>query len=251
MNILHFGNTAGMGSILANFDKENKHTIFARTGTDPFGIGSFYGTKTRDMHPLWFVLKNKVGRKWDAFIIRRPRLAPIIRLFNRKAIIIIYHHGTFLREHSKEIKLYEKYADHVVVTTKDLLVFRPNALWLPNPVDANHFRPLGGPKKKLLVSTRDKALIPGELAGYDLHNPSEQPIPYSEMPSFLNGYECLCNPKKYSGQHHIDSKGVWSGLELQAFACGLRVYHSGTWHKGLPAECRPEHYIKQFNRLLV
>jgi glycosyltransferase involved in cell wall biosynthesis len=119
---------------------------------------------------------------------------------------------------------------------------RPDAVFLPNPVDTERFRPSGKPPgerprvlimsrldrikgidKALAVAARLRALVPdvhvdafawGEMqdevrdAGVNL----VPTVPYDEMPDLLNRYHVAI------GQFHL---GILSMSELEAMACGV------------------------------
>ena len=268
MNILHIGNTAGMGSIICHFrTKLTNHTsrvydrskfrnrlatgeqIFAKHDLDPHGIAKFYGDVSEDCWlPLFLVKAALKARRYDlVFVHDIPELVPFIHILNRRLKIILYYHGTRLRTHPIKFQKYEKHAHRIIVTTKDLLKWRPNAIYLPNLVDTDHFKPIAKTKKDLLISTQDMSLIPDDLknCNFDYHHPTRESVPYADMPDFLNGYEMLCNPKLLNGV----ISDVHSGLELQALACGLTVIRNGKKYQGLPPERSPEHYIAQLEKI--
>jgi len=264
VRILHVRDTAGIGSQIAKYTGNTTVYAYKKYAksfllkhdltSDPYHISRFYNTELDDCSLLLFLIKALwKSRHYDVIILHDlPQLIPGIRLLNPKARIVVYYHGTALRvKHAKYAK-YDKNADLIVVVTDDLLKYRPNAVHMPNLVDTEHFKPLNLPKKKeLLIMRQNNDPIPEELLRYSFDEISRETklVPYSQMPKLLNCYVLFANPKR-SGQENIPMD-IWSGLDRQALACGLKVYKRGQWHYGLPEECKPENYIKRFRELVT
>ncbi len=56
--------------------------------------------------------------------------------------IIMHHHGDDVRRKG-EGRLYNKFADAILVSTPDLLQWSPRATWLPNPIDLRRYQYVG------------------------------------------------------------------------------------------------------------
>jgi glycosyltransferase involved in cell wall biosynthesis len=56
--------------------------------------------------------------------------------------IIMHHHGDDVRRKG-EGRLYERFADEILVSTPDLLKWSPHAKWLPNPIDLELYQYAG------------------------------------------------------------------------------------------------------------
>jgi len=130
------------------------------------------------------------------------------------------------------------------VVTPDLLAYRPDAALVPTLIDTDHFTPGPQSDKTLvsLVKPTDRKLIPPDLRTAVVHIRSDNPIQYRNMPAFLRQYGRLANPKG-----HDD---VFSGLELQALAAGLKVIKSGKIITTLPPACRPKNVINALMEII-
>ena len=150
------------------------------------------------------------------------------------------------RIHSKAQRL----ADAVIVSTPDLLPLVSNAIFLPNPIDTDHFTPdkVSFPKvetpQALTVNT--EAIDIQMTLSYckknnvsldiEVYNRIRDPIMYGDMPAFLKKYEV------YVDVRFVDGKILenLSKTALEALACGLDVldYKLDRRH-GLPEEYNP------------
>jgi len=258
MDTLHVRDTAGIGSLIAKYMDNSTVYAFKRYKkqnmmSDKYNIGSFYGTEYDDCSIPTFLIKALwKSRHYDTIILHDlPQLILGIRILNRKARIILYYHGTILRTRHAHLAKYDKYADVTIVTTANLLRYRPSAVHMPNLVDTEHFKPLNiRRKKELLIMRQDNDPIPEKLLQYshdELTRESDH-VPYSQMPELFNRYTLFANPKTVDGKKR--AADTWTGLEYQALACGLKVYRDGQWHYGLPEQCKPENYIKRLKELI-
>jgi len=242
MRIIFVGDTAGCGARIAYFaNRLTDHTCstISRSKHDIFGITSFYSGNMYKGPKLQYCLQViKACMHQDIVVLHDlPMFAPFVRYCCRPKKIICYYHGTRLRRQSSGLKAYERWIDQIIVVTPDLLAYRPKATLMPNLIDTDHFRPIDCPKRRLLVSLcadQDKHLIPSDLIG-DLHVRTINPIKYADMPAYLNQYKMIYNPKGHDS--------VFSGLELQALACGVTVMKPDRIVTDLPDACRPQQYI--------
>jgi hypothetical protein len=141
-------------------------------------------------------------------------------LLSRKPYII-HCHGTDIRH---GINFWQdlclKKARQILVSTPDLLKILPNATWLPNPINMEHFRPLQehyGNKalyfRKWYENVEDELDTICKKLGYVLRIKKKRDIPYGEMPNFLNEFDI-----------YVDQfVGDPSKTALEAMACGLAV----------------------------
>ena len=150
------------------------------------------------------------------------------------------------RIHSKAQLL----ADAVIVSTPDLLPLVSNAIFLPNPIDTDHFTPdkISSPRlERAKALTMDTEATDIQLTlsyckknnvnlDIDVYNRIRDPIMYGDMPAFLKKYGV------YVDVRFVDGKILenLSKTALEALACGLDVldYKLNRRH-GLPVEYNP------------
>ncbi|MCJ7445379.1 MAG: glycosyltransferase family 4 protein [Methanotrichaceae archaeon] len=65
---------------------------------------------------------------------------PIWKRLGKK--IVLHHHGDDIRQRG-EAFFYSKFANHIFVSTPDLLEWSPNAIWIPNPIDLQKLQYIG------------------------------------------------------------------------------------------------------------
>ena len=156
------------------------------------------------------------------------------------------------RIHSKAQAL----ADAVVVSTPDLMSIVPNAIHIPNPVDTEHFAPKGAVKMQKAITidteaidirlTRDHCKKNGLDIDIDVYNRIQNPIMYSDMPSFLRKYGT------YIDIRYVDGILLenFSKTALEALACGLDVidYRMKRLRR-LPTENEPINVVSRFDSI--
>lgn len=136
------------------------------------------------------------------------------------------------------------------VSTPDLQKDVPNNMWVPNPVDVEHFKPRESftPNTALYTSnwyeSSERAKTFAEQHGWKLtdldraSNIVERLIPYKDMPAFLSQFEFFID------RHRIKSL---SKTALEASALGLKVVR---WDnqivEDLPEEHNPEKVAKRW-----
>ncbi len=141
----------------------------------------------------------------------------------------------------------QRLADAVIVSTPDLLPLVSNAIYIPNPIDMDHFRPEKSSSKPERALTMDTEATDIRLAlnyckkqnvelDIDVYNRIRDPIMYGDMPAFLKKYGL------YIDVRYVDGKILenLSKTALEALACGLDVldYKLNRRH-GLPVEYNP------------
>jgi hypothetical protein len=133
------------------------------------------------------------------------------------------------------------------VSTPDLLTDVPRAVWLPNPVDVEHFTPINHPVPNTALYTMNwydataytrlgvlASLIATrlQLQLTVVHRYEGWWIPHTAFPAYLGQFEYL-----------IDRFALpsLSKTALEALALGVKVIDwRGTIHDGLPPEHAPE-----------
>lgn len=156
--------------------------------------------------------------------------------------------------------LAQRLADSVLVSTPDLLEMVPNAIYLPNPVDTDHFRPVSfsidRQKDALIMVTEAIDIRPGldhcrnhnislEIEVYDR---TKSPIMYSQMPDFLRSYKVYVDIR-YVNQRILANL---SKTALESLASGLTVldYQLKSIQK-LPDEHLPVNVVSQLEHLYI
>lgn len=245
MRILHIWNTAGVGSIIAKYmDKllGTESLVIHRLAFDPYGVTT-YG-ELWNCGPKTFVLKALLkARKFDITHIHYfDKIVPYLKsLYSKKPIVLHYHGDDIRRKWSLRYK-YWRNADAVLYSTPDLLDDETPtyAIYLPNPVDMELFRPMLN-----LRSTGSGLYLIKHQEGEDVnwpqrvaeryclklhvHDLKTSPIAHSRMPYFLNRFEF------YIDQNYIPSL---SKTALEALACGLKVIR---WDEEIVEKLPEEH----------
>lgn len=249
IRIMHWGATGGVSFQIANITKGKfEPKVLIRMGNDPMNI--------RFLYPDLWIEKHSRVRKYIFQTLREIRkfkpdivhvhsnflfMKIIIRAKKllRYKKIITHHHGTKLRNRKSVPKFIEKNSDRILVSTPDLC-FKPEYLYLTNPVDTNLFKNSFNKEKEVLflrtnpidyleqvriLMKRNQEYILTLLDKFHFHEHTKdhmkkyqerfrQTVPYNKMP------ELLKTPKYY-----LDYKGylVLSKLAFEALASGCIV----------------------------
>jgi len=256
VKVLHIWNPAGVASTLAKYQYRLlnwKTWVITRKYYDKFGL-TIYGEA---IDCSYFSFKIRALIKALSFdIIHVHAFDEIISLLKKlypHKKIIIHYHGSDIRGKWKVRKRFWKKADLILVSTPDLLQGAPeNAIYLPNPVDTELFKPL--PKLREIGTA---LYLVKHQKGEDLNWPIEvakkmqlkltvrdrvkEPIPYGQMPNYLNTFEY------YIDRNYIKSL---SKTALEALACGCKVVR---WDEeivqGLPDGNRPENVVVKLKQI--
>ncbi len=156
------------------------------------------------------------------------------------------------RMHSKAQEL----ADRVIVSTPDLLTIVPDSVHIPNPIDKEHFAPNGAVNNNKALTfdteaidvklTLDHCKKKGLDLDIDVYNRIQNPIMYSDMPSFLKKYGLYIDIRYVDG---ILLENL-SKTALEALACGLEVIDYRMKRiQGLPSENVPVNVVGQLDSI--
>ena len=233
MKVLHVTNVAGVASLLVQ-GLRNKGVEADLLVRRPHPYGFPHETVLDIPWPLFWLRVLKLSRDYDVAHIHSLAYwvsfnIHILALKTSKAKLLIHLHGTELRESLNKllIRAVLQICDQVLVSTPDLLSYYPEAIWLPNPIDPT-FKPMQNRRRrgKALYLQKWYELNKEETVreecdkmGLEL-TVMHKIVPYSQMPSFLNGFEVFFD------QSTIPSL---SKTALEALACGCKVF---SW-KGL------------------
>jgi len=272
MKILHVWDQAGVACVLGVGQSQQGHevTVVKRIGFDPYGIldhyetagypGRFFMVRLRAYSAAHFmrkVMRLIEGDTYDLIHVHDLYgLIPRIRVKFPQIKIVMHYHGTVLRTVQPTYrKKHDGDADLILVSTPDLLQYVDHAVYLPNPVDTEHFAPVGPDKGKGVWLGRhgdwpqvadllnDMLFMPA----YDRVFCDRHPVLYSDMPVFLSGYGFYMDLKPVQGK----IPAVMSLTALQALSMGLQVYDSnGFWYHNLPADHKPKLVLEVLGRLL-
>lgn len=254
MKVLHIGNVAGVASSLVRGlrDRGIKAQMIERK-KHPYRFPSETVVDSSVISFLFYVLK--LSQDYD--IVHLHSL-PYSLLFNidilafkaLRSKLVVHLHGTELREcHNKvSTKVALGICDQVLISTPDLFLYYPKALWLPNPIDpvfrssenpqrygkALYFRKWYEPEGERIVRMKCEEM------GLELTVP-KNPIRYSEMPLLLNQFEVFFD------RFNITSL---SKTALEALACGCKVIG---WRGPIkdPEKILKEHNLEDVTRKLI
>jgi hypothetical protein len=288
MRILHIWDQAGVAFVLAKYQRLQGHDSKAIKSLtreyDKFGIGRFYNEYVIDVPLEDFVQRSLDEARLADILHVHSSSDMVLRLrkeFGNSKKIILQYHGTDIRGIKKRklphrsklsdlalrgIFTYirirdgilikkrihsnaQRLADAVIVSTPDLLPLVSNAIYLPNPIDTDHFTPdnISSKPERARALTMDTEAIDIRLTlsyckkhnvnlDIDVYNRTKDPIMYEDMPAFLKKYGL------YVDIRYVDGKILenLSKTALEALACGLDVldYKLNRRH-GLPDEYAP------------
>ncbi|MGC2575553.1 MAG: hypothetical protein WA364_28945 [Candidatus Nitrosopolaris sp.] len=296
MRILHIWDQAGVAYVLAKYQNLQGHYSKAMMVReyDKYGIGRFYNEHVIDVTLEEFVQRSLVEAQSADILHVHSRSDIVIRLrneFGNSKKIILQYHGTDIRGIKKQklphrsklsdlairgIFTYrrvrdtilfkkkihsqaQRQADAVIVSTPDLLPLVSNAVYLPNPIDTDHFTPdktFEKVERERALTMDTEAIDIGLALKYckqrnvnreiDVYNRIKDPIMYKDMPAFLKKY------RLYVDVRYIDGKILenLSKTALEALACGLEVldYKLNRRH-GLPDEYSPKNVASRLETI--
>lgn len=296
MRILHVWDQAGVAFVLAkyqNLQGQYSKAIMVRE-YDKFGIGRFYNENVINVTLEEFVQRSLEEAQSADIVHVHSRSDMVIRLrneFGNSKKIILHYHGTDIRGIKKQklphrsklsdlavrgIFTYrrvrdtilfkkrihwqaQRLTDAVIVSTPDLLPIVSNAVYLPNPIDTDHFTPdkiFSKVERERALTMDTEPIDIGLALNYckqhnvnqeiEVYNRIKDPIMYKDMPAFLKKYAL------YVDVRYIDGKILenLSKTALEALACGLDVldYKLNRRH-GLPDEYAPKNVTSRLETI--
>lgn len=286
MRVLHVWDQAGVAYVLAKYQRlrgYDSKAIMVRE-YDKYGIGRFYNEYVINVTLEDFVQRSLEEAQSADIVHIHSRSDMVFKLrkkFKNSKKIILQYHGTDIRGLKKQklphrsklsdlavrgIFAYrrardailikrrihskaQRLTDAVIVSTPDLLPLVSSAIYLPNPIDTDHFTPdkISSKPERARALTMDTEAIDIRLTlnyckkhnvnqDIEVYNRIKDPIMYADMPAFLKKYGL------YVDIRYVDGKILenYSKTALEALACGLDVldYKLNRRH-GLPDEYAP------------
>ena len=251
--ILHVWNTAGVASVIAKFsdrDFGTKSTVITRKGADRVGLTT-YGTAYPEGPARFFARAVWMGRSADLVHVHSlDRVVPWLKRLYAKPVVMHYH-GTDIEGRWREKEGRWRRADYIAVSTPNLLDGAPSdAVYVPNPVDTDLFRPAQvEPSPNSAVSFRygmdAEAEAMAKMLGLDLAWLDRWSVGHRQMPETLSRYAYYVDMRKPPGHPTARSLGK---AALEALACGCRaVDWQGNVIEGLPPEHDPRSVAARWN----
>lgn len=282
--MLHIWDQAGVAFILAKFQQMNgnESKVIRVKNADKYGIDEFYKEYGLFVTTEELVYKSiEEARRADVIHIHSlPEMVINIRnTYGESKVIILHYHGTDIRGFSgdnsrifslrnilkpknivgkiRKRRLHikaQRLADRVIVSTPDLIRLVKGSIFLPNPIDTDHFN-----KKMIKERSGDVyegVLVNSEVTNVELamnycrhkkinlniniYDRTKNPIYYKDVPNFLKKYDV------YIDLRFVDRKLLknLSKTALEALACGLRVLNYNLeFVDNLPSEHCPTNVV--------
>jgi hypothetical protein len=262
---------AGVACILAKYQRHNgiESKVLSPNKIDKFGILKYYKDYVEIIDPLNFV-DYCISEAKDADVIHIHSMEEVVvqmrKTFGNSKKIILHYHGTdirglknknnpalstmkikakfYMRKIRNRLRLIrmgyyksaktesQKLADEILVSTDDLLSLLPNAKYLPNPVDIDHF----SKKTNNGKNVNDNALTIKTETGntqkvleyckennidlkIDVFDRTKSPLLHEQIPNLLKKYNLYVDIKIVNDQL-LESL---SKTGLESLACGLKV----------------------------
>jgi hypothetical protein len=218
--------------------------IFDKYGFEGFYSGFTIGYDVSAMGFYFLSLKKAVD--YDIIHVHSiDKLVPPLKIYHRKPVVLHYH-GTDIRGRGNLLakKIYKSLSNRVLVSTPDLLMDIPSAIYMPNPVDTDIFKPINGLKRKntalffLKYPDDDNVLKRVRKIGWERGLKLQifnrrfegEMIPYTNLPLLYNKYEYFIDRIRLN---------TLSKMALEALACGLKVVKDDRVILGLPEQHLP------------
>jgi len=286
MRILHILDAAGVACIYAKYQRLQGHeskVIWNIDVEDKYGIYDFYKDYVINVNRKEFIERcMQEGESADIIHVHGyiDILIKLRKKFHKSKKIILHYHGTDIRGLNKQelphrsrlsdavIKLKilyrkmighvkaQRLADAVCVSTPDLLSLVRRGIYVPIPVDTDHFRPntiAKGELKDALTINSEVTNIQWALdyckrshinLNIEVFDRTKNPIMYKDIPDFIRGY------KTYVDIRYVNDTVLenLSSTALQSLASGLKVLdYKLQFRQGLPPEHNAVNVVSQLS----
>jgi hypothetical protein len=226
--ILHVWNTAGVASVIAKFTDSQfgtRSTVITRKAADRAGLTTF-GTAYPDGAARFFARALWMARSANLVHVHSlDRVIPWVKRLYSKPVVMHYH-GTDIEGRWREKEGRWGKAEYIAVSTPNLLEGAPKrAVYVPNPVDTDLFKPIPAERDpNSAVSFRygmdAEAEAMAKNLGLHLVMLERWSVRYEQMPQTLSRYAYYVDMRKPPG--HMIARSVGKAA-LEALACGLKV----------------------------
>jgi len=225
MKILHIWDMAGVSCILAKYQKRLGHDakVIGRTLHDPLGFLEFYNEDGVSLGGKGFYKYClKEAEKHDIIHIHSlPQFTSKFKKLGKK--IILHYHGADAAKGKAD-------ADVVIIANKNLDQFIDNAIFVPNPIDTEVFKPDFKNRNKDALTFKLRYNDIEKFKEYtkslnkkiDIIDRDENPIKYKDMPQKLNQYKTYVDVK-FDSVYGEKVVNAMSKTGLEALSCGLEV----------------------------
>ncbi|HUT06095.1 MAG TPA: glycosyltransferase [Nitrosopumilaceae archaeon] len=259
--ILHIWDTAGVGSILAKYQRKLGHQVKVVTAKhlDPLNITRFYGNELWEMNKKFFGMKLLLeSRKFDIVHVHSGlRIGKQVkRIFNKP--ILIHYHGSDVRLFPlEERRKHEKFYDKILVATPDLINFKyiKKPTYLPNPIDTDLFTKIEIPSNnKGVISLKKGQTIESIKKSLEEHGIQIdlEILEQTQRKSFLEFKKFRQNYEYYLDLPFVNNEEIkaHSLTGLQSMAMGQKVIDFDFIIKEeLPEQHKPENVVKELNKI--
>jgi glycosyltransferase involved in cell wall biosynthesis len=256
MRVLHLWDVAGVSCILSKYLSRIgvESRVIHRRSHDVVGFLDFYSQFSYSISGdvRKFALETiRLGRHADILHVHSlDNWLPLLRARLPNKPLLLHYHGDDIRykQRSTRKHFYQMLADRVLVSTPDLLSYAARrAIWLPNPVDTDHFRPMPELRKKEALTFKmryldmQRASTILDSLNVEIVDRDRSPIPYKLMPAFMNQFRLYIDAK-----FERTALTSMSTTGLQALACGLTVIDwKNQHHTSLPDIHKPDRVVQK------
>lgn len=209
LKVLHIWNTCGIGGLLARYmdmQFDIQSDCIMSKPVDRLGFANEKVHLIGDGRLGFHLRSFLAAREYDILHFHAmDRYLPLYRMFNQDKRIIMHYHGSNIRGRWVEREKFWKYADQILVSTKDLLEGSPpEVIHLPNVINEelcrmNSFRD----KKKglgLHCDERGSEIAKQYAEDYrirlEIHNRKRTPMKHIEFIKHLSSFEYYIDVKK-------------------------------------------------------
>jgi glycosyltransferase involved in cell wall biosynthesis len=255
--VLHVWNTAGVASVIAKFTDRGfgtSSTVITRRAADRVGLTT-YGRAFDDGPARFFLRALSMAREADLVHVHSlDRIVPWLKRLYGKPVVLHYH-GTDIEGRWGEKQARWSRADFIAVSTPNLLEGAPDrAVHIPNPVDTDIFRPVGGERPpNSAVSFRygmeGEAEALAARLGLKLTWYDRWTVPHAQMPDVLSRFAYYIDLRKPPGHGEARSVGK-AALEALAVGCQVADW-SGRLMVGLPEQNDPMRVAAKWNEVYL
>jgi len=252
--ILHINNTAGVGSLII---KELSSRPYYRFDMSVYGKNDpfhFTPAKYVSNNKVLYYIKTLLKTYGNDLIHIHARDRFLKYLKPLGTPIILHYHGTDIRGRWKEKEHVYREATRVIVATHDLLQGAPGSVvYIPNPIDRDHFKPLPSLEGNRAFTFSHDAddLARGIAKRYGVPlDIIPRGRPYQDLPAVMADYRYYVDVKRANGE--ILPRSGYDFLSKTALEClsrGLTVLRDNQTISDFPEEHDSKKVAESWDRL--